>query len=191
MIYFPIETETFTYQHLFDSETNAQKIKNFSVNQPSGKGLENYLKLMASSEEASSFARTYLVMDKFSHEVASYFTLKTGLFTLELSDDYFYTIPSIELADFAVNSEYRAVHPEVTEIGKTTFREFIIPLVHFMRSFVGVKAMYIYALNQERLIHHYEEMGFKRLSPEKELFVHQHVKPKYDDGCIFMYQLLG
>ena len=25
---------------------------------------------------------------------------------------------------------------------------------------------------------------------EEEKFVHQHVKPKYDQGCIFMYQLI-
>ena len=25
---------------------------------------------------------------------------------------------------------------------------------------------------------------------EEEKFVHQHIKPKYDKGCIFMYQLI-
>ena len=27
-------------------------------------------------------------------------------------------------------------------------------------------------------------MGFHRLDPEDEQFVHQHVKPKYDEGCV-------
>ena len=191
MILVPIETKLFTYQHIFDSSENLDEINHFTVAQASGKGLEDYLKYMAVSEERESYARTYLVKDKKTNEIAAYFTLKTGLFTLELSDDYFYTVPSIELADFAVNSEYRTRHPEVTEIGKTTFREFVIPLVNFVRSLVGVKALCIYALNQERLIHYYEGLGFMRLEEDEEKFVHQHVKPKYDDGCIFMYQVLG
>ena len=35
-----------------------------------------------------------------------------------------------------------------------------------------------------------ETESFARLSEEKEKDVHSHVKPKYDDGCIFMYQIL-
>ena len=33
-------------------------------------------------------------------------------------------------------------------------------------------------------------LGFERLEEEGEQFVHQHVKPDYDDGCIFMFQML-
>ena len=65
------------------------------------------------------------IKDVETHEIASYFTLKAGLFTLELSKDVFYTIPLIELSNFAVNSSYRKQHPELSEIGKTTFREFV------------------------------------------------------------------
>ena len=79
---------------------------------------------------------------------------------------------------------------EISEIGKTTFREFILPLTRFIQTFLGAKALYIYALPEDKLIDHYKEMGFSRLSDEKEKYVHSHVKPKYDDGCIFMYQIL-
>lgn len=161
MNYLPIKTETFYYQHLFDSEDNIQAIRNFSVSQKSGKGLEEYLKVLSASEEDDNIARTYLVKDSETHEVASYFTLKSGFFTLELS-----------------------------EIGKTTFREFILPLTRFIQTFLGAKALYIFALPEDKLIEHYEEMGFSRLSKEKEKYVHSHVKPKYDEGCIFMYQIL-
>lgn len=64
-------------------------------------------------------------------------------------------------------------------------------LADFIRSFSGVAALYIYALPEPRLIEHYQKLGFRRLAPEKEKFVHRHVKPKYDDGCIFMYQMLA
>ena len=190
MNYLPIETETFYYQHIFDSEDNEKLIQHFSVGKMSGQGLEDYLKQLAISEEEENFARTYLVKDKETHELASYFTLKTGLFTLEIDEKRFYTVPSIELSNFAVNSSYRTQHPELSEIGKTTFREFVIPLVRFIRTFVGAKALYIYALPEDKLINHYKEMGFTRLTDEQEKYVYTHVKPKYDDGCIFMYQIL-
>ena len=43
---------------------------------------------------------------------------------------------------------------------------------------------------EDKLIKHYKTMGFHRFDPEDEHFVHQHIKPKYDEGCVFMYQLL-
>ena len=39
-------------------------------------------------------------------------------------------------------------------------------------------------------IEHYKRMGFSRLPENQEKFVQHHVKPKYDEGCIFMYQTL-
>ncbi len=59
-----------------------------------------------------------------------------------------------------------------------------------MKSMLGIKALYIYALPEDKLIEHYKKLGFQRLSKKEEQFVHSHVKPKYDDGCIFMYQML-
>ena len=190
MNYLPIKTETFYYQHLFDSEDNEKAVMNFTVNQKAGRGLEEYLKRMAMPEEDENFARTYLVKDNETHEIASYFTLKAGLFTLEITENQFYTVPSIELSNFAVNSSYRKHHLELSEIGKTTFREFILPLARFIQTFLGAKALYIFALPEDKLIEHYKEMGFSRLSEEKEKYVHSHVKPKYDTECIFMYQIL-
>ncbi|WP_295058143.1 hypothetical protein [uncultured Fibrobacter sp.] len=48
----------------------------------------------------------------------------------------------------------------------------------------------IYALPEEKLIEHYHTMGFSRLPEHQEKFVQRHVKPKYDEGCIFMYQVI-
>jgi hypothetical protein len=190
MTFIPLETEIFSYQHLLDSDENLKLIKSFSVKEESGKGLENYLKNVSEIDERNDLARTYLVKDKRTKELAAYFSLRSGLFTIEISEDYFYTIPSIELSNFAVNDNYRINHPEILEIGKTVFLHFILPYVDFMKSIVGVKALYIYALPEDRLIEHYKKFGFQRLSKDEEKFVHSHVKPKYDKGCIFMYQLV-
>ena len=182
--------DIFYCQHLFDSETNLSAIQDFSIIQQSGKGLELYLKNSAATEEGFSSARTYVVKSIETDELAAYFTLKSGLFTISASDDYFHTIPSVELANFAVNSTFRQKYPQIERIGKTVFTDFILPIVDSARSIIGIQALYIYALPEEHLIEHYKTMGFRRLSTEKEQFVHSHVKPKYDDGCIFMYQML-
>lgn len=47
-----------------------------------------------------------------------------------------------------------------------------------------------YALPDDKLIGYYGKLGFSRLPAEQESFVYSHVKPKYDDGCIFMFQPL-
>lgn len=185
-----LKNDSFYCQHLFDNESNVSAIKNFYVEQPSGKGLEDYLKFSAATEEGFSSGRTYIVKSNLTNEIAAYFTLKSGLFTVSAGEDLFHTIPAVELANFAVNSEFRKKHPQIEKIGKTVFTDFILPLVDYARSIIGIQALYIYALPQDNLINYYCTIGFKRLSPEKEKFVHQHVKPKYDDGCIFMYQML-
>ncbi len=185
-----ITDENFYCQHLFDSESNLAAIQDFFVSQPTGKGLELYLKNSASSEEGVGSARTYIVKSKMTDEIAAYFTLRSGLFTVSATEDYFHTISAVELSNFAVNSAFRKKFPHMEKIGRTVFTDFILPIVDSARTVIGIQALYIYALPEEHLIEYYKSLGFERLEIDEEQFVHQHVKPKYDEGCIFMYQLL-
>lgn len=186
-----IEHPLFTYEHLFDSEENVSQIGNFYVSEKSGLGLENYLKNVSVYDEKENLNATYLLKDKMTKEIAGFFSLRAGLFTIaaENSTD-FDSIPAVELSNFAVNSEYRKNHPELKSIGQITFTDFIIPIAQHIKNYIAVKALYIYAIPEEKLIKHYQRLGFSRLEQEEEDFVHSHVKPKYDDGCIFMYQIL-
>lgn len=190
MLFPQLDDENFFCQHLFEEAENLAEIQKFSVQPKTGEGLELYLKELAAKDENGSLARTYLVKDKNTREIAAYFTLKNGLFTIKITDTQFHTIPGVELANFAVNAEYRKKHPEIEKIGRTTFYSFVLPLVDCVRSISGAKALYIYALDEERLMNYYASMGFYVLPPEDEKFVHTHVKPKYDAECIFMYQIL-
>ncbi|MCR5125796.1 MAG: hypothetical protein K6B43_11475 [Treponema sp.] len=190
-----IETPLFYYEHVLDNPQNIELINEFAINNRSGYGLELYLKQTAIPDEKNGLNSTYLVKDKITNEIVGYFSLKTGLFTIEIDSEdskseYFDSIPAVELSNFAVNALYRANHPEVTEIGTTLLKKFIIPTVQHIQNFVAVKALYIYALPEDKLIAHYEKLGFTRLDKEEEAFVHAHVKPKYDADCIFMYQIL-
>ena len=173
---------------------NLEEIQDFAIEKKSGKGLEIYLKNVAALEEQQKANRTYLVRDKKTQEIAGYFSLRSGLITLDSgqekqSDDdiTFYSVSSIELSNFAVNSAYRKQHPEISKIGKDIFANFILPIAQYTAQIIGVQALHIYALPEDELIDYYKSFGFHRLPQKMEDFVHEHVKPMYDQHCIFMY----
>ena len=195
MLLAPINNEKFKYEHLIANPQNLEEIKSFFVEMPSGKGLEKYLKLLAETEEYNRSNRTYIVRDKETNEIAAYFSLRVGSFTLKEQmqnddDASKYTVPSVEISNFAVNSAYREKHPEVKKIGEQVFTRFIIPTVNYGAELFGIQAIHIYALPQDDLIDHYGSFGFSRLPKEMEEYIHKHLKPDYDDKCIFMYQIL-
>ncbi len=184
-----LDTEMYSLEHINDSSENTFLIEQFETNDNS-RGLEYYLKDIALYDETHNLSRTYLVKDKTTQELTGYFSLRTGLITRQVQDDKFDSIPAIELANFAVNSDYKKNHPDIKLLGFYIFKNFIIPITECISKYLGVHALYIYALPNDRLIDHYGKMGFSRLPPEQEQFVQFHVKPKYDEGCIFMYQVL-
>ncbi len=179
----------YSVEQLYDSSENIDLIAEFEANEK-GKGLEYYLKQAAEHDENTGLARTYLVKDTVTRELVGYFSLRTGLITIQVKHDSFDSYPAIELSNFAVNVLYKKKHPEVEGLGKYIFRSFVMPLVYKIAKYVGVYSLYIYALPEEKLISHYKTMGFTRLPQSQEKFVQQHVKPKYDEGCIFMYQTI-
>ena len=183
------DTEAYSVEHLFDSKENIERIKDFKVGS-NAEGLEMYLKEFAQNDENCNYSRTYLVKDKTTSEIVSYFSLRTGLITMQVEKEKFDSIPAIELSNFAVNQNYREKHPHIKQIGIYTFEFFVLPIVKCIAKYIGVNSLYIYALPEQKLIEHYGKMGFSRLPPKQERFVQHHVKPKYDEGCIFMYQVL-
>ena len=183
------DTEKLSVEHLFDSPKNEKLISSFTVGK-NAYGLESYLKNLAADDERNNFARTYLVKDKSSGELACYFSLRTGLITLQTKDDKFATVPAIELSNFATNDTYRKNHSEVTKLGVNVFEKFILPIAQNFSRYVGANSLCIYALPNDRLMDYYKNLGFTRLPAEQEKFVQVHVKPEYDEDCIFMYQTL-
>ena len=136
MLLAPVNDKKFRQEHLFASPNVLEDIQSFYVEKRTGKGLEYYLKNMAEQEEYNRSNRTYLVRDKETNEIAAYFSLHTGSFTLKETgqnddDASKYTVPSIELSNFAVNSAYRDKHPEISGLGELIFRRFMIPTVNY------------------------------------------------------------
>ena len=180
----------FTYEHLNSSPDNMVLIQDFAIKNPAGKNLARFLKELAPLNESSNADRTYLVKDKITKDIAGFFALRNGVFALKATNGKMFNIPSIELSNFAVNDAYRDKHPNVKNIGENIFNTFIVPLAKHIQTLTGAQALCIYALPEERLINHYGSFGFVRLAKEDEQFVYDHIKPAYDEDCIFMYQIL-
>ena len=183
------DTPYFSVEHLLDSVENHNLINDF-IAMNGAAGLEGYIKYQAKEDEQNNNSRTYLVKDVITGELVGYFSLRTGLITIQVSGDSFDSFPAIELANFAINKKYKEAHPDTIRLGANIFENFILPISRCMAKYVGVNSLYIYALPEEKLIQHYQKMGFSRLPASQEKFVQHHVKPKYDEGCIFMYQIL-
>jgi hypothetical protein len=181
--------EDFAVEHLFTSPENHDLIQSFSVGK-SAMGLEIFLKEVAEREESEKQTRTYLIKDRITGELVCYFSMRTGLVTLQVDGDAFDSLSAIELSNFAMNQVYKANHPNAKRLGSYFFKRFILPLAQFVSEYIGVSTLYIYALPEDKLMNHYKKLGFSRLPEEQEKFVQNHVKPKYDEGCIFMYQPL-
>lgn len=181
--------EDFAVEHLFTSPENHDLIQSFSVGN-SAMGLEIFLKEVAEREESEKQTRTYLIKDRITGELVCYFSMRTGLVTLQVDGDAFDSLSAVELSNFAMNQIYKANHPNAKRLGSYFFKRFILPLAQFVSEYIGVSTLYIYALPEDKLMNHYKKLGFSRLPEEQEKFVQNHVKPKYDEGCIFMYQPL-
>lgn len=87
------DTPAYSVEHLFDSSENEKLIFEFEALNGT-QGLENYLKIQASADEKSLTARTYLIKDKTTEELAGYFSLRSGLITIQAYHEEFETIPT-------------------------------------------------------------------------------------------------
>ena len=131
-----------------------------------------------------------MVKDNATNEIVGYFSLRTGMVASRKKWNFFQTeidsLPAVELANFAVNSAYKAAHKEQTGIGSIIFVDFVLPIIKMAADRVGICIVYIFALPYRNLIKYYETLNFKRLSKVEEAFIHRNYKPRYDEGCIFM-----
>ena len=190
-----LQNDEFYCNHIGASDADGQDIMAFSTRDRRGEGLVNYLQRFAFPDEEQGNMRTYLVRDSQTSELAGYFSLKAGLVSFnetktETGAD-FDVVPGIEIANFAVNEGYIRKRPTLKGMGATIFSDFIQPLIEDVSQRVGVKVIYLFALPFERLIRRYEQYGFARLESDDEAELHKRLKPRYDEGCVFMYQMLS
>ena len=185
-----LDNEYFRVEHILDAKDGRKAISEFSVGNEA-KGLERYLKESALRDEKELDARTYLVRDAVTDEVAAYFSLRAGLVPVPITDDDIYTIPAIELSNFARNKNYRREGRRIGKIGGYVFLHFVLPIIRQTSTLIGARLICLYALPIDSLIRCYEALGFRRLDVGGTKIVNSRVKPKYDQGCIFMFRGIG
>ena len=184
-----LKTDLYEVTHL--QKTDLPMLASFET-KPEGRGLQFYLQKHAYRDEINGSSRTYLVKDVMSGELVSYFTLRTGLVTVSRGlFKGFDAKTGIELANFAINERYRNANEVIPRLGSYVFERFIIPIVMQIREGIGAEYLYIYALPNDKLMAHYETMGFSKATKSVEKCVYRHVKPVYDTGCRVMFQILG
>lgn len=169
-------------------------ILNFYIEKKTGKGLEKYLKYFAIKDAASQLSNTFLIREKGTDYLVGYFSLKAGGIPVNEKNrgitSEFDMIPGIELANFAVNDNYKKKHPDIKHIGTIIFSDFVLPIIREVRKYSAVRVVYIFSLPYKPLLNYYEKLGFQRLERKEEKKLHRRVKPAYDRGCIFMYRLI-
>lgn len=148
----------------------------------------------ALDEERSNKARTYLIEDSETGELIAYFTLKAGLVGFKknrnILDKAFDAMSGIEVANLAVNEVYKQAHKKLHGIGYMVFRNYILPKAEEAQQIIGAEILYIYALPRADLINRYKGYGFTRLVPFQQKYLERRFRPGYDEGCVFMYQIL-
>ena len=174
-------------------EDDVEGLKGFTVRDGGG-NLANYLSVGALYDEQEHNARVYLVIDKETKEIAGYFALKAGYVAIhakrKLFSKEFDSVPGVELANFAVNSSYIKNHGNRKGLGAAIFEYCILPTAKKAQEVIGIKFIYIFALPYLDLINRYKAYGFSRLNRLQEKNTHVLIRPRYDQGCIFMYQTL-
>ena len=189
------ESEQFSCYRLCGATADDERdIMAFEAVDSKGSGLTAYLQLRAFPDEDAGEMRTYLVRDRFTGELAGFFSLKAGMVTRdeEVEDGRakFDTSPAVELANFAVNNAYLRAHPLMKGCGRNIFRELVLDIIERTADLVGVSAVYLYALPYGKVIASYERYGFSRLAPKNEEQLHARIKPRYDAQYVFMVMKL-
>lgn len=174
-------------------KVSADALHQFTVREGGG-FLAEYLKSYSLRDEKDNYARTYVIEDTTTNEISGYFSLKAGFVAANETHALFHrafdSVPGIELANFAVNESYRKRHKNIPGFGAYMLDEWIIPKAKEAQAIIGLRVLYIFALNNPTLIRMYEQRGFHRLPPYQEWIMHKRIRPRYDQGCVFMYQIL-
>ena len=195
-----MNNELFSCEHLKLTRKNMDDVDNFMITVPEGKGLMDFLQQDAFHNETVGLCRTYLVRDIDSEELAGYFSLRAGLISSneKIMDDgdeqvsEFDVIPGIELSALAINERYIEAHPRRKGCGLIIFNDFVLPLVNEAAKIIGVQVLYGFSVDEKgKLMKKYiQEYGFERLDSKSEKMLHERLRPRNENDCVFIFKRL-
>lgn len=183
---------------LKNCKRHKELIRTFTIHRKEGIGLSVYLKKYALFDNITNENKTYLVLHRWNGSLVGYFSLKSSIVSFTFPEklkkyeigelkQYSEIMPSIEIAQLAVNDNYRdrleKTHPNKVLLGAKIFEYLVIPKIKKIQRFLGVKMITLFALPYDHLIKNYEAWGFQRADDTK-----QFIKPTYDWHCVFMFR---
>ncbi|MBR1638761.1 MAG: hypothetical protein IJ688_05195 [Treponema sp.] len=199
-IQFPLSFENFIcepYESSFSSyltRFDALKLKDENGLEYTPIGLEKSIRDSGRKNDAQ-LLRTYLVFrisEDNKKELACVFCIRCSSMHFEnpLRENFFSEIiPCIELVYLAVDANCLKRHPEIKGIGSATFDAFIVPIIQELNRLCGCKNLFLFAINNKKLIKYYiDRMDFKTLPEEQEKFVVNNLKTTDNLDCKFLYQ---
>lgn len=193
--HFSVNSLWFVCERLIDNG-NDYCIKRFEAIH-NATGLTKYFRKQALKDEKEKSARNYVVKLHGTEIVIAFFTLKAGSipFTEDVENLIFSKntklIPGIELVNIALN-DY--VLPKIKSlpfrVGEYIFHEIIEKLVLHVSSELGVKVLYLFALNK-KLATYYKTWGVKFIEDsDYNIKLNKEWQSEYSLDCIFMYKPL-
>ena len=161
-------------------------------------GLTQYLRKQALKDEKENSVRNYVVKLHGTEIIIAYFTLKAGSIPYtENAENLVFSkntklVPGIELVNIALND---FVLPKIKllpfRVGEYIFHEIIEKLVIHVASEIGVKVLYLFAMNKQ-LAEYYKSWGFRMIEDsEYNDRLSQEWQSEYSSNCVFMYKPLA
>ncbi len=176
------------YVEELSPDLNSYELKMFRI-QHDETQLTKYLCKLAKEHQTQSINKTFLVREKGSKNLVAFFCLKAA--TLPYNDkDEIFLIPAVELTHFAVDERYKDIFDKTSDIktGEVIFWNFIIPYINEARHYIAIKDLYIFAINNPKLINYYKDrLGFHEIEKIEDKCFFEYAKPEYDDYCKFLY----
>lgn len=139
--------------------------------------------------------KTYLVfyIDEFGKkELACVFCIRcSSMHFHNASKKNFFSeiIPCIELVYIAIDANYHSNHSEIKRTGSMVFDAFIAEIVLELNRLCGCKYLFLFAINDKKLVKYYiDQMDFQELPEKEELAVIEYLKTYSNKGCKFLFQ---
>ncbi len=156
-------------------------------------GLEDSIRDAGRFSYADIF-KTYLVFynNADKKELACVFCIRcSSMHFHNASEKNFFSeiVPCIELVYLAVDANYHKDHPKIKQTGGMVFDAFIVPIVQELNRLCGCKYLFLFAINNKKLVKYYiDRMDFQELPEEEEAAVIEYLRTYSSEGCKFLFQ---
>lgn len=124
-------------------------------------------------------------------ELAYIFSLRCNSITFQ-DKAFNKVIPAVELVYFATEKSFKERNPDTKCFGTAIFDQIIIEIVKTVCVLVGCKVLFLFAINDAKLVSYYKtQLLFEGYdNPELEKAIVSRLKTEDNKDCKFLYQVI-